>query len=236
MRQVWYIAAMGQDTTFFGLVRFRRIPVPSLKGLIVILVLSVVTWPFLCSGIYTFFSTTRPLGEGMLVVEGWVPDYAIQYALETYRRGAYSRIVTTGVPIEAGQFLSEYGTTAEVARATLLKLGAPAEQLSAAPVQGHIVRDRTMASAVALDDWIKRSGPLPRTIDIVTVGPHARRTRMLFQRVLGDSIAVGVIAVPETSYGPDTWWQTSAGVKDVVGEVLGYVYAATGLTSISRKK
>ena len=76
--------------------------------------------------------------------------------------------------------------------------------------------------------WISRSAPGVRRIDIITQGVHARRTHMIFARVLGDSIRVGIIAAPETRYGPDDWWRSSAGVKDVLGEVVGFIYAVFG--------
>ena len=48
---------------------------------------------------------------------------------------------------------------------------------------------------------------------------------MIFSRVLGDSVHVGVIAERETEYNEHDWWKTSAGFKDVTGEVIGTVYA-----------
>ena len=227
---------MTQNTALLGLVRYRQIPWPTWKGLLLLVVLIAGICYFGSEPLYTFLSPTKPIGEGLLVVEGWIPDYAVREALNRFRSGRYTMIVTTGVPIETGHFLTEYVTTADAARATLLKLGAPAESLYSAPAQGDFPRDRTLASAVALDEWLKTSGIRPHAADVVTLGSHARRTRMLFQHALGDSIAVGVIAVPESSYGPGDWWKTSAGVKDVLGEVLGYLYTTTGITTLPRKK
>ena len=57
------------------------------------------------------------------------------------------------------------------------------------------------------------------------MGPHARRTRLLFQEAFGSKVAVGVIAVPDDAYDPRHWWRSSEGVRDVVGEAIAYVYA-----------
>jgi uncharacterized SAM-binding protein YcdF (DUF218 family) len=62
-------------------------------------------------------------------------------------------------------------------------------------------------------------------IDVVTEDLHARRTRLLFQKALGDKVAVGVIAIPNPDYDAKHWWRYSAGVKDVVSEAAAYVYA-----------
>ena len=227
---------MATDTRLFGLVRYRQIPWPTWKALLMLVALIAGACYFGSEPLYMFLSPTKPTGEGLLIVEGWIPDYAVQEALNRFRSGRYTMIMTTGVPIEVGHYLTEYGTTADLARATLLRLGAPAESLDSAPARGELPRDRTLASAMALDQWLRTSGIRPRSADVVTLGSHARRTRMLFQHALGDSVAVGVISVPEASYGPEDWWKSSGGVKDVLGEVLGYLYATTGITTMPRRK
>jgi uncharacterized SAM-binding protein YcdF (DUF218 family) len=186
--------------------------------------------------LYEFLSPSVPIGKGMLVVEGWIPDYALEDAVKRFQSGKYDLVVTTGVPIETGYLLSEYGTTAEAGAATLQRLGVPSEKLHAAPARGSVLRDRTLASAVALRSWMADSSVRYRSFDIVTLGPHARRTRMLFRKVFGDSVSVGIIGVPESQYGAGTWWQTSAGVKDVMGELLGYLYVSAGFTRIPGAK
>jgi hypothetical protein len=175
--------------------------------------------------LFRVLAVTRPAGSGVLVIEGWIPDRAVRAGVTRYRDGGYTHIVTTGVPIELGAFLNEYSTTADVARATCLRLGIDSTHVSAAPVHGHVIRDRTLASAYALRAWLRRSAPGTRQIDIVTQGVHARRTWMTFSRVMGDSITVGIISERETEYTEHDWWKTSAGVKDIGGEFLGCLYA-----------
>jgi hypothetical protein len=229
---LWYIVGMDRDATFFGLLRYRRTPCPTWRGFIVALILLTGCVFVLPPLLYDFLSPSAPVGKGMLVVEGWIPDYASEEAMKRFQSGQYDLIVTTGVPIETGYLLSEYGTTAEVGAATLRKLGAAPDKVHSAPAHGSIPRDRTLASALALSQWMADSSIRYRSFDIVTLGPHARRTRMLFQRVVGDSVVVGIIGVPESQYGANTWWQSSAGVKDVLGELLGYLYVSAGFTRV----
>jgi hypothetical protein len=47
----------------------------------------------------------------------------------------------------------------------------------------------------------------------------------LFQRALGKGVTVGVTSVTDREYDPERWWQSSSGVRDVLGETLAYVYA-----------
>jgi uncharacterized SAM-binding protein YcdF (DUF218 family) len=219
---------MSSLLTRTGLFRQRTVLVPTWKGWFLVALLLLAAVFFLPRALYTSLAVSSPVGDGLLVIEGWVPDQTVHQGVDLLRSGRYGHIVTTGVPIEVGSFLSEYKTTAEAAAATCLRLGLDSSMVTAVPARGHILRDRTYASAYALRRWISRSAPGVRRIDIITQGVHARRTHMIFARVLGDSIRVGIIGVPETRYGPDDWWSSSAGVKDVLGEVAGFVYAVFG--------
>jgi hypothetical protein len=63
------------------------------------------------------------------------------------------------------------------------------------------------------------------SLNIVTEGVHARRTRLLFQKAFGENAAIGIIAVPNPDYDPKQWWRYSEGVREVVGETVAYLYA-----------
>lgn len=85
--------------------------------------------------------------------------------------------------------------------------------------------DRTYHSALALKKWFRESGLHPNSIDVVTQGPHARRTRLLFQLTFGNEVRVGIIGVRDTDYDPVHWWRSSEGVRDVIDEWIAYLYA-----------
>ena len=59
----------------------------------------------------------------------------------------------------------------------------------------------------------------------MTEGPHARRSRLLFQRALGPQTAVGIIAIQPRDYQPTRWWRYSSGVRNVTSEFIAYFYA-----------
>jgi hypothetical protein len=64
-----------------------------------------------------------------------------------------------------------------------------------------------------------------RSINIVTEGAHARRTRLLFEKAFRGEVSVGIIAVPNPDYDGAHWWRYSDGVREVVGEAIAYIYA-----------
>jgi len=106
----------------------------------------------------------------------------------------------------------------------LLKLGMDSNALQPVPAP-WVRRDRTYSSAVSLKAWLNARQMRPASINLITEGPHARRSRLLFEKALGKGIAVGIIALPTRGYDPRHWWRSSQGVRQVTGEAIAYCYA-----------
>ena len=174
--------------------------------------------------IYPFLATSSPIHGEILVVEGWMPDHALRQAIPLLNDHNYQLLVTTGVPLQKGAHLSEFSTHAELAAAILRELGVKPGQVVAVPAP--LVRtDRTFASAQGLKSWISESNMAIDSLDVISLGPHARRTQWLFQMAVGDEIQVGVIAATPDEYDADDWWTWSSGVRAVVSETVAYLYA-----------
>ena len=175
--------------------------------------------------VYPFLAVTHRLDTNVLVVEGWIHDYAIRAAVEEFRSKSYERAFTTGGPVEgAGGYINDYNTAASVGADLLRKNGLPDESLQMVPSR-VIDRDRTYGSAVALRNWFREHNLPVRSINVVTEDVHARRTRLLFEKALGNNVAVGIVAVPNPDYDARRWWRYSEGVKDVFAESVAYIYA-----------
>jgi uncharacterized SAM-binding protein YcdF (DUF218 family) len=159
-----------------------------------------------------------------MVVEGWLQDDAVADVLGHLSTGDYRHIITTGGRLSRGSLLARYGTFAELAAETLVRAGVAPERLQAVPAPPTL-RDRTYSSAMAVRDWFRNGGIAIDKVDIVTKGPHARRSRLLFQMALGADVEVGVIALPPTGYNENEWWKSSAGVRTVISESIAYLYA-----------
>jgi uncharacterized SAM-binding protein YcdF (DUF218 family) len=98
-----------------------------------------------------------------------------------------------------------------------------------------VIRDRTYASAVALKDWLKKA-PFPiKGINLVSLGTHARRSRLLFEKALGSGITVGIIAIPDVRYDPQAWWKSSLGVRLTLDELIAYLYARFFFRGVSNQ-
>lgn len=171
-----------------------------------------------------FLSLNDPVTAEILVVEGWMPDYALADTVEAINGGKYRKVLTTGLPLDKGSMFSEYTDGAEFAAARLRHLGADMRLISAvaAPVA---YRDRTWHMASAVRDWLNENEDFPEAINLVSISTHARRSRMLYQRALGSNVKVGVISVETRSFDIKNWWKTSAGVKTTIMELISYLYA-----------
>jgi hypothetical protein len=62
-------------------------------------------------------------------------------------------------------------------------------------------------------------------MDVITLGPHARRSRLLYQKAFGNAVSLGVISLADPAYDSRYWWRSSEGVREVWGEAVAYLYA-----------
>ncbi len=178
----------------------------------------------LVCGTNPFLAIHEPVKSDVLVVEGWVEDYALEFVANEFRAHSGTRLFTTGGPISEGSYLAEYRTFATLGAATLQKLGVPADAIVSVPPPAARV-DRTYQSAVALRQFFEEHGGIPRDFNVLTIGAHARRSRLIFRQVFGDTSKIGVISVPNAHYDSQRWWMYGIGMRDLIGEALAYVYA-----------
>lgn len=175
--------------------------------------------------LHPFLAVTARQPAEFLVVEGWIDDQAMRVAAQEFFAAKYQHVFTTGGPVYRTT-LGGNGTAnvADLGARKLQALGVPAASVLAIPA-ATAERDRTYASAVALRVWLRTAHPETRSVNVLTVAAHARRTQLLFQRACGDTMKVGVISVPNPDYDARRWWRYSEGVREVLGETIAYLYA-----------
>lgn len=196
----------------------------SWRGWLIVVVAVFLTFGLFLFCIYPFLAVTHRLDTNILVVEGWIHEYAICSAVKEFQSNHYHRVFTTGGPVEGvGGYINDYNTSASVGAELLKKCGLPSESVQMVPSR-VMDRDRTYASAVALRNWFREHDMAVHELNVLTEDVHARRTRLLFQEALGKNIKVGIIAVSNPDYDRKHWWRYSQGIKDVVSEAVAYVY------------
>lgn len=308
----------------------------------------LVIVPLYFCGIHDFLSVNQRLDADALIVEGFLPDYALESAMDEFNRGSYSVVITTGIPLPAeyrmpfdGRFiyvlpdslcsaqgndpvlsLRLFGTSlenvfahfnvyvngqligegmteaqsskftfnpgqfpecircleiefdndaaragedrdlyveeviigslrlparspfsryhrglksggpvfetmlislAEVAADQLIRAGMPADKVIPVSTSGHMV-NRTRASALAVRKQMD-SGQLSfNSANVISLGIHARRSCLLYERRFASDAEFGVISVRNDSYDPGNWWRSPEGRRAVVMESVKYLY------------
>ena len=215
---------MVENKVLCGFLCRRQCLVPTLRGWLLLVLTCAALAIIWAREIAHFLTVNDPVPGGVLVVEGWAPDYALEAAMAEFNRTHYDKLFVTGIPLEQGAPLSEYKTYAELGAAVLLKLGLSTNAVQAVPATA-VRRDRTYAMATALKHWMGEHGMAPTKVNLMSVGPHSRRSRLIFEKALGGGVTVGIIAIPSRDFDPAHWWRSSQGVRAVLDEALAYAYA-----------
>ena len=210
--------------TMGGLLLRKECWVLSWWAKLLVLVAILASGAALLYGVYPFLAVTRPIAAKLLVVEGWMPAHLAGQVARHYESGRFDKVLLvrglreTGNPYESGEFWANYMAK------RLVEFGIPKDRVEVVFFEASNT-DRTYQSALAIKKWLAEHGGTTRAINLATIGPHARRSRLLFQMALTKQCNVGVIALNEQMYDTDHWWRSSAGVREVPSELLAYLYA-----------
>lgn len=168
-----------------GLRLLRRCEVwcPTWSGWFVIGALLIIplTWWFAFGE--SFLALTQRYPAEVLVVEGWIGRDGVRAAEAEFQRLGYQYIVATGNPEHEGweDPLSSY---AEMTERELIRSGVPSDRIIVASAR-DTQRQRTYESAVAAQRALQAKGIRPQALNVFTKGPHARRSRLVFAKILG---------------------------------------------------
>ena len=193
--------------------------------LIFLTVAAGITW--WATSVQHFLSPVSPLPQArVLMVEGFLPDYALKQASIEFGTNSYDVLITTGQQITQGAFLSEYHSLADVAYETLKLMGVDTARMYSAPAK-PVWRDRSVANAEAGFEKLKLMGIKPCGVNVMSLGPHSRRSWIIYRNV-GEKMGfqTGIIAVVDSTYDERAWWRSSRGLRAVFSESLGYYYVA----------
>src|SRR5205823_12102826 len=96
----------------------------SWRGRLILISALLLVGALVFRGVYPFLATNHRIDTDVLVVEGWIHEYAIRAAADEFRSGAYRRVFTTGGPVVGiGGYIDDFQTSASVGADLLRKLG-----------------------------------------------------------------------------------------------------------------
>jgi hypothetical protein len=197
----------------------------SLRGRFVVWgTLAVIGVVFILT-VHPFLAVTDRVPDAQyLVVEGWIPNYGLEESIAEFKSKPYVKMFTVGADPLTGTNIEPGDSIAIESAARLKWFGMNPDLIQAVPA--HIkYRNRTFQSAMALRKWMEENHLPVTSFNLVTLGPHARRSRLLFQEAFDGKATVGIISVTHREYDPNRWWKYSEGVKEVISEGVAYVYA-----------
>jgi hypothetical protein len=157
-------------------------------------------------------------------VDSRANDSYLKEVIAEFHRNHYDQVYVAGGPLDKGAALLDYKTFPELTTLRLFKLGMRSNDVVMVRLKGER-QDRTYAEAVALGQWWRDHQVCPSRVNLVAIGPHARRARLLFEKALAGGTSVGVLTLPPSDFDPNHWWRSSAGFRTVAAEAIGYFYA-----------
>jgi hypothetical protein len=202
--------------------RKKAVWVPTFSGLLLLLPAAAILLAAVASGVYPFLAQNRPLPDAeMAVIEGWIPD--AELAALSVRLPEDTLYVTTGGPIEFGADFFPEKTYAGLTASRLRKFGIDPELILEAPAP-ETSADRTYVSALAARRMLEANGLFGKPAGIYTVGPHSRRSFLLYRFAFGSEAPLGIIALESSHADLRHWWRNSLAFKKVCTEILSLAY------------
>jgi hypothetical protein len=205
-------------------VRCRTIWCPTWLGSFLILALLVIPVAWWFNFGESFLSLTDRLQPEGLVVEGWIGLAGVRAAEAEFEQHRYRYIVATG-DLHSDSWEEDHLSLAVLTARELIRLGVPEDKIIVAPAE-ETERQRTYQSSVAVRRALLAKGIRPKTLNVFTLGPHARRSRLIYAKVEGPATKVGVVSWAPAEYQGVPWWVSSWRAKAFMTETAGYLYEA----------
>ena len=190
--------------------------------LVVALVLTASAYG-LVHGMCPFLTVNNGGAGQIMVVEGWISTRRIEQAAQAFRHGHYQRVVVVRNVYQEGNKWESGRYTADYVAADLVERGVPKDKVEVlfCPV---VRKDRTYSCALAVREWLEQNHTSVKSLDVATLAAHTRRSRLLYEKAFGSTVAVGAVALDDPAYDPVHWWRTSEGIREVPFEAIAYLY------------
>lgn len=170
----------------------------------------------------TYLAVTNRARADILVVEGWIGRNGIRAAVDEFERGHYRYIVATG-GFTSGRWIDKSASYAEMAAKEMIRLDIPKERIVVATSQ-NTESHRTFASAISVRRMLGDAGIKAESLNVFTLGPHARRSALVFAKVNSHGPQIGVIGWVPPDYKTEAWWNSSDRSRELLEETVAYFY------------
>nr|NQU94443.1 hypothetical protein [Bacteroidota bacterium] len=176
------------------------------------------------SNIVSFLSAEDTIDAKILIVEGYVPDYAFSEVMRIFNDDNYDLLIAAGASYDQGFYISGIETAAHLIYRSLVKLGFDTTRMAMAPNPPGVFRDRTYYTALMTKKYIQSHLQDVDKVNIISLGTHSRRSRYLYRLVYEPDIQLGNIVIPDRVLNSKNWYKSSRGFRTVLNETLGFIY------------
>lgn len=153
-----------------GLLKRKEAWTLSARGWLVLCAVAAALFLGFLFGVHPFLAVTSRGQPEVLVIEGWMQDYALLEGWKEFQRGHYTILLTVGGPFRSGVNLDPDDDYADLAALKLKKYAGKDIPVQPVPSPGG-KRDRTYAAAVAVKNWLAAHHPAAGSVTVVTLGP-----------------------------------------------------------------
>jgi hypothetical protein len=146
----------------------------------------------------------------------YIKEISIDSVIIAYQ---YNSVFDPGSIGGTDRIVNDYLTLPQVVRNKLIAQGIDSSRIIAITAR-ETAFNRTLASSLAVRKWIRSGKTHFKGVNIISLGIHSRRTYLTYRRILGHSLRVGIISLPE----PDLpGFSDRKGLK-TAGEALELIY------------
>ncbi len=171
-----------------------------------------------------FLSCEKTIDARVVIIEGYVEDWAIPEIVETLKHIKPEIIITTGTPLDRGYYLNNVTSTAHLVAQSLIKLGVDSATIHIVPVSPDIMVNRTYHSALETKKFLTENHPDINKITLISTSVHARRSHYLFKMVFHPEIEPGNRVISSPYLNRNDWYKSSRGFRVVLSESLAWLY------------
>jgi len=218
-----YGGRLCAGTVRFRLVARRTVWLPTFLGWSLLLLALGGSFLLWCIYGETFLSVTDRCPADVLVVEGWIGPEGVKAAAMEFARGNYRYVVGTG-GLSGEPWHEERWNFAKEAGKVLRRVGIPADRVLVALTPDEADSQRTYAAALAVRRALRDVGVSAKALNIFTETDHARRSRLVFEKVFEDGPCVGVVSWLPPGYDKGSWWRSSDRAVSFLKESVAYPF------------
>jgi hypothetical protein len=141
-------------------------------------------WLFV-RNIVPFLSKEKTIDARVMVLEGYIPDFALPGIIKIFHESNYEFLIATATTYDQGLYISGVASPADLFGKSLKRLSFDNNKMDLVPAPANVLCDRTFDTGIAVKSFLEIYHPEVKKINLVSLGVHARRSQYLYKLAFG---------------------------------------------------